>query len=63
MLAGVRWGFIGCGEVTERKSGPAFAKISGSRVVAVMGRDLSRTRDYARRHNIPLFFTDVEALI
>lgn len=63
VLPGVRWGFIGCGQVTERKSGPAFAKISGSRVAAVMGRDLSRTRDYARRHNIPLLFTDVEDLI
>ena len=23
----VKWGFIGCGEVTEKKSGPAFAMI------------------------------------
>lgn len=34
----VRWGFIGCGEVTERKSGPAFNMIEGSTVVAVMSR-------------------------
>ena len=25
--------FIGCGEVTEKKSGPAFALIEGSEVV------------------------------
>ena len=24
----VKWGFIGCGEVTEKKSGPAFAPVS-----------------------------------
>ena len=34
----VKWGFIGCGEVTEKKSGPAFALIEGSEVVAVMSR-------------------------
>ena len=22
----ISWGFIGCGEVTEKKSGPAFAE-------------------------------------
>ena len=25
----VRWGMIGCGSVTERKSGPAFYKAPG----------------------------------
>ena len=34
----VRWGFIGCGEVTEKKSGPAFSAVEGSEVVAVMSR-------------------------
>ena len=34
----IKWGFIGCGEVTEKKSGPAFSKIPGSSVVAVMSR-------------------------
>ena len=38
-LDNVQWGFIGCGEVTEKKSGPAFNMISGSEVVAVMSRD------------------------
>ena len=30
------WGFIGCGEVTEKKSGPAFNEVAGSRVEAVL---------------------------
>ena len=35
----VKWGFIGCGEVTEKKSGPAFSMIPKSEVVAFMSRD------------------------
>ncbi|MHC4758476.1 MAG: gfo/Idh/MocA family oxidoreductase, partial [Planctomycetota bacterium] len=31
----VRWGIIGCGNVTEKKSGPAFYKADGSELVAV----------------------------
>ena len=48
----VRWGFIGCGEVTEKKSGPAFGKIEGSQVVAVMSRDKAKAKSYAERHSI-----------
>ncbi|MEZ4830846.1 MAG: hypothetical protein R2873_02390 [Caldilineaceae bacterium] len=32
----IRWGIIGCGNVTEVKSGPAFRKIEGSDLVMVM---------------------------
>ena len=59
----IKWGFIGCGEVTEKKSGPAFNLIKGSEVVAVMGRNKEKTKDYARRHNIPHYYTDAQALI
>lgn len=48
----VRWGFIGCGEVTEKKSGPAFSRIEGSTVVAVMSRKAERAKSYAERHGI-----------
>ena len=34
----VRWGIIGCGDVTEVKSGPAFQKVNNSELVAVMRR-------------------------
>ncbi|AZD36691.1 Putative oxidoreductase [Pseudomonas chlororaphis subsp. aurantiaca] len=59
----VRWGMIGCGSVTERKSGPAFYKAPGSALVAVMGRRLEAVRDYAARHGIARFYTDAQALI
>ena len=34
----ISWGFIGCGEVTEKKSGPAFNEVPGSHIEAVMSR-------------------------
>ena len=49
----IKWGFIGCGNVTEKKSGPAFSKVEGSMVTAVMSRDEKKVKDYAQRHNIP----------
>ena len=32
----ISWGFIGCGEVTEKKSGPAFNEVEGSHVETVI---------------------------
>lgn len=59
----IKWGFIGCGEVTEKKSGPAFNLIPGSRVVAVMSRNAERAQSYAQRHNIQRWYSDAWNLI
>ena len=59
----IRWGFIGCGQVTERKSGPAFAKAEGSAIEAVMSRDPAKARSYAERHNIKKWYTDAMDVI
>lgn len=59
----VRWGFIGCGEVTEKKSGPAFNLIEGSKVVAVMSRKADKARSYAERHHIKRWYTDAQQLV
>ena len=59
----VSWGFIGCGEATEKKSGPAFSLVEGSRVVAVMSRSKDKVRSYAERHGIPRWYTDPQELI
>ena len=40
----IKWGFIGCGEVTKYKSGPAFQKVEGSKVIAVMSRDGNKAK-------------------
>jgi predicted dehydrogenase len=62
-LEQVRWGIIGCGEVTEVKSGPALQKVGGSELVAVMRRTGEKARDYARRHGVPRWYDDAEALL
>ncbi len=62
-LDDVRWGIIGCGDVTEVKSGPALQKIAGSSLVAVMRRNGSLAEDYARRHHVPKWYDDAQALI
>ena len=59
----VRWGIIGCGDVTEVKSGPGFQKADGSALVAVMRRDGARARDYARRHGVPRAYDRADHLI
>jgi hypothetical protein len=59
----VRWGIIGCGDVTEVKSGPGFQKARGSALVAVMRRDRAKAEDFARRHGVPRAYADAEALI
>lgn len=59
----IKWGFIGCGEVTEKKSGPAFSLVPGSRVVAVMSRNKEKARSYAERHGIPKWYTDPQELV
>ena len=62
-LEKIKWGFIGCGEVTEKKSGPAFSMIRNSEVVAVMSRNAEKAESYAQRHNIPRWYTDAQLLI
>ncbi|MFW6290044.1 MAG: Gfo/Idh/MocA family protein, partial [Mariniphaga sp.] len=59
----IKWGIIGCGDVTEKKSGPAFNKVLGSELVAVMRRDAVKAEDYARRHSVPRWYDDAEKLI
>ncbi|MBX3001070.1 MAG: Gfo/Idh/MocA family oxidoreductase [Caldilineaceae bacterium] len=59
----IRWGIIGCGDVTEVKSGPAFRKIDGSELVMVMRRNGDLAADYARRHGVSRWTDDADALI
>ena len=59
----VRWGIIGVGDVTERKSGPGFQRAERSELVAVMRRDGHLAADYARRHGVPRWYDDADQLI
>ena len=59
----INWGIIGCGDVTEIKSGPAFNKIKYSSLVAVMRRNADKAKDYATRHRVPKWYSDAGQLI
>jgi predicted dehydrogenase len=59
----VNWGIIGCGNVTELKSGPAFNKTEHSHLIAVMRRNAEKAADYARRHGVPKWYSDASQLI
>jgi predicted dehydrogenase len=59
----VRWGIIGVGDVTERKSGPGFQQAERSELVAVMRRRGDLAEDYARRHDVPRWYDDADELI
>lgn len=59
----IQWGIIGCGDVTEHKSGPAFNKVPDSTLVAVMRRDAAKAKDYAERHSVPKYYSDAQQLI
>ncbi len=62
-LPTIRWGIIGCGDVTEVKRGPAYQQSSHSQLVAVMRRNGALARDDAQRHGVPRWYDDAEALI
>lgn len=59
----VRWGSLGCGDVCERKAGPALQGVEHSSLVCVMRRDLGKARDFAERHRVPHAVGRVEDLV
>lgn len=62
-MGNINWGIIGCGNVTEKKSGQAYNKIPGSKLIAVMRRDAEKAADYAKRHNVGKWYRDAAQLI
>lgn len=59
----LRWGIVGCGDVTEVKSGPAFQAAENSRLVAVMRRDGQKAKDYAERHKVPKWYNTLDGIL
>lgn len=59
----INWGIIGCGDVCEKKSGPAFYKIENSSLEAVMRRDGEKARDFAQRHGVGKWYSEADDLI
>lgn len=63
MTKQIRWGMIGCGAVTEVKSGPAYKNTKGFVLQGVTRRDTALAEDYAKRHNVPMVFKTADELI
>nr|WP_299072429.1 Gfo/Idh/MocA family oxidoreductase [uncultured Allomuricauda sp.] len=59
----IRWGVIGCGDVTEKKSVPAYQMTEGFEVTMVMRRNSEKAKDYAKRHNVPFWTSDAREVI
>jgi predicted dehydrogenase len=59
----INWGMIGCGDVAEVKSGPAFNIAGKSRLYGVMSRTEASAKDYAERHHVPQLFKTVEEML
>ncbi|WP_218599062.1 Gfo/Idh/MocA family protein [Polaribacter sp. NJDZ03] len=59
----INWGIIGCGDVTEVKSGPAFQKVKNSKLIAVMRRNGAKAEDFAKRHHVPFWYDSIDKLL
>jgi predicted dehydrogenase len=59
----INWGIVGCGDVSEVKSGPAFQKVAHSSLHAVMRRDAAKAKDYAYRHGVEKWYSEAAGLI
>ncbi|UAM99240.1 Gfo/Idh/MocA family oxidoreductase [Polaribacter litorisediminis] len=59
----INWGIIGCGDVAEIKSGPAFQKVKNSKLMAVMRRNATKAEDFAKRHQVPFWYDSVDELL
>ncbi len=63
MKTEIKWGMIGCGDVTEKKSAPAFNLIDGSSLAGVTSRSMDKALSYARRHAVPRVYDSAEQMI
>ena len=59
----INWGIIGCGDVAEVKSGPAFQKTVNSELLGVMRRNREKAKDFALRHQVPISTDKAEELL
>ena len=59
----INWGIIGCGDVAEVKSGPAFQKVKNSKLIAVMRRNAEKAEDFAKRHQVPFWYDTIDELL
>lgn len=59
----IKWGIIGCGNVVENKSGPAFNTANNSYIYAVMRRDIEKAEKSAKKLGATKWYDNVDALL
>jgi predicted dehydrogenase len=59
----IKWGIIGCGDVAEVKSGPAFQQVENSNLVSVMRRNTEKSKSFAVRHHVPHWTTNANDIL
>lgn len=59
----ISWAIIGCGDVTEIKSGPGLYKSRNSKLSGVYNRTYEKAVDYAKRHNVTKVYKSVDELL
>lgn len=59
----VVWGMIGCGDVTEKKTGPGLYKAKGSRLKGVYNRSIERAESWVARHGHGMVYPTVADLL
>lgn len=59
----LRWGIIGCGAVTEVKSGPPYQTTPHFELYGVMRRNIGKAEDYAKRHGVSKVYPNADDLI
>ncbi|GHU78064.1 NADH-dependent dehydrogenase [Spirochaetia bacterium] len=59
----IRWGMIGCGDVTERKNGPGLYKCRDSELFGVTNRTITKAHDWVKRHGHGTVFSGVAELL
>jgi predicted dehydrogenase len=59
----IRWGMIGCGDVTELKNGPGLYKCRDSELFGITNRTITRAEDWVKRHGHGTVFPGVTELL
>lgn len=59
----ITWAVIGAGNVCEVKSVPGMYKTENSEVKIVMRRNAEKAKDFAKRHGIPQFTTNIDDIL
>ena len=59
----IKWGLIGCGNVVETKSGPAFNTTPNSSIYAIMRRNLEKAEESAKKLGASKWYDNVDELL